>query len=171
VVDFKDNIWVVDSGNSRVERFSPECVYQKQFGEKGSGEGQFEGPTWIAESSPWHFLVTDTGNNRVTSWSVTPDPPTCTTTTATGVGSEEATLNGTINPEGSAAEYHFEYGLTTSYGTSVPVPDESAGSGTESLKVSKLVKGLKSKTTYHFRLVCKNTGGTTNGNDIMVLTK
>jgi hypothetical protein len=76
-----------------------------------------------------------------------------------------------INPEGSATEYHFEYGLTTSYGTSVPVPDESIGSGTESIKVSKVAKGLKSKTTYHFRAVCKNSGGTSFGNDLTVLTK
>jgi hypothetical protein len=169
-IDYKDNIWVVDSGNNRIEKFNAECAYQEQFGEQGSGEGQLESPTWIANPSPWHFLVTDTGNDRVTSWSVKPNPPLCTTNSATSVGSEGATLNATINPEGATTEYHFEYGTTTSYGTSVPVPDEAIGSGTESVKASQVAKGLKSKTTYHFRSVCKNAGGTVNGKDVTFTT-
>jgi len=52
----------------------------------------------------------------------------------------------------------------------VPEPDESVGSGTEDKKVSKLVKGLKSKTTYHFRVVAKNAGGTCEGKDTTFTT-
>ena len=51
-----------------------------------------------------------------------------TTGAATGVTSTTATLGGTVNPSGIAATYAFQYGTTTSYGTTTPA--QSAGSGT-----------------------------------------
>ena len=57
-------------------------------------------------------------------------PPTATTEAATAVSYEQATLKGTVNPEGSATSYYFEYGTTESYGSKIPVSPESVGSGT-----------------------------------------
>ena len=92
-------------------------------------------------------------------------PPTATTEAATSVGVSGATVNGTVNPEGQETTYRFEYGETTSYGTRVPVPDSSAGSGASNVKVSKAITGLSSNTTYHFRLVATNGSGATYGAD------
>lgn len=91
--------------------------------------------------------------------------PAVTTAAATGVTSSAATLNGTVNPEGQAATYHFEYGPTTAYGTSVPVPDGSAGSGSAAVAENAGVTGLTAGTAYHYRLDAANGTGTANGPD------
>ena len=68
-------------------------------------------------------------------------------------------LKGSIDPYGLDTHYHFEYGTTTNYGTSVPVPDADAGSAEGFVPVSQTVTGLQASTTYHFRLVATNSAG------------
>jgi hypothetical protein len=97
--------------------------------------------------------------------------PTAITEPATGVTTTQATLNGTVNPNGVETKYHFEYGPTISYGTNVPVPDGNVGSGTTNVKVSQTIAGLQEGTTYHFRVVATNSKGTTNGQDHTFTTK
>ena len=58
----------------------------------------------------------------------TPGPVEAVTNAASGVTVTVATLNGTANPRGYDAKYHFEYGKTTSYGT--PTAEGDAGAGT-----------------------------------------
>jgi sugar lactone lactonase YvrE len=81
-----------------------------------------------------------------------------------------ASLNAKVNPQGEATTYHFEWGATTSYGNSAPVPDASVGSGTSDVSVSRALSGLKPETTYHFRVVAKNGEGTTVGPDATFTT-
>ncbi len=64
-VDPKGNVWVVDSGNDRVEEFNEKGEYIRTVGSKGTGNGQFEDPTGIAADSKGNVWVTDTGNYRV----------------------------------------------------------------------------------------------------------
>jgi streptogramin lyase len=97
-------------------------------------------------------------------------PPTATTEAATAVRYEEATLKGTVNPEGSATSYWFEYGKTTSYGTKIPVSPESAGSGTSKVAVSEVATGLSQSTEYHFRIVAESEAGTVEGEDATFMT-
>jgi hypothetical protein len=89
--------------------------------------------------------------------------PAVTTSPATNVGQHQATLNGLVNPRGSATNYHFVYGTTTSYGRSSPTL--SAGSGSTNVSVHALLSGLVRHTTYHFRLVAVNGNGTARGVD------
>jgi hypothetical protein len=71
---------------------------------------------------------------------------------ASSATTQNATLNGSLNPEGTAAEYFFEYGPTTSYGnTTMPA---TSSSGAE-VQVSAPVGGLVPYTQYYFRLVTK----------------
>ncbi len=88
---------------------------------------------------------------------------------ASELKSREAQLNGTLNPRGTDAHYHFEYGATTSYGTSTPAID--AGSGTINMAVKATVKGLTPKTIYHYRIVATYTSGTTYGTDRTLTTE
>jgi sugar lactone lactonase YvrE len=83
-------------------------------------------------------------------------PPTAATEAATAVSYEQATLKGTVNPEGSATSYWFEYGETKAYGTKIPISPESIGSGTSDVAVSQTVTGLSQSTEYHFRVVAEN---------------
>jgi RHS repeat-associated protein len=95
----------------------------------------------------------------------TPKLPTVTTEVATGVKEKEATLKGSVNPNGTSTTYQFEYGTTTSYGTKVPLSPESVGSGTTAVAVNKAISGLAEGTTYHYRVVGSNVAGTINGAD------
>ena len=91
--------------------------------------------------------------------------PTVSTQPATKVQSEGTTLNALVNPQGSATEYRFEYGKTTAYGASVPLPAKSAGSGEANVAISESVSGLESNTTYHFRIMASSAAGTVYGTD------
>jgi hypothetical protein len=96
--------------------------------------------------------------------------PFANTAAATGVGSSDAILNGSVNPNGEAATYNFEYGTTTSYGSVVPTPAGSAGSGAKATSVSQALSGLTPNTTYHFRVVAQNAFGTLQGEDVIFRT-
>jgi len=94
-------------------------------------------------------------------------PPIVTTRTATNVTSSTATLNGSVNPNGATTTVHFEYGLTTSYGSSTAT---HSFSGHTTQNVSANISGLSPNTTYHFRLVGSNSGGTRYGGDRTLTT-
>ena len=66
-VDQSDgSVYVADSNNNRVERFTPAGGYVSQFGSSGSGDGQFSRPTGIAvDPTDRSVLVVDSINNRV----------------------------------------------------------------------------------------------------------
>jgi len=90
--------------------------------------------------------------------------PTVTTLAAAPVALTTATLNGSLNPNGLATTYHFEWGTTVSYGTNTTTA--SAGAGSTSVAVNAPISSLVAGTTYHFRLVGVNTDGTVNGADM-----
>ncbi len=100
-----------------------------------------------------------------------PGPPVAQTLAVSEVTPTKATLNGTVNPEGSATKYYFEYGTTTAYGSVIPIPSADAGAGTAALSFSALVTGLKGATTYHYQIVASNAGGTAYGADRSFKTK
>jgi hypothetical protein len=62
--DSAGNVYVVDSGNHRIQKFTSGGVYASQWGTQGSGNGQFETPVGIAVTSTAAY-VTDSGNDRV----------------------------------------------------------------------------------------------------------
>ncbi len=121
-----------------------------------------------------YLCTAKTGYDGPSGWG-TPDgvldiegPPSATTEAATSVAKTEATLNGTVNPNGGETKYYFEYGLSKTYGSKTA--EESAGSGTEAVKVSHAITGLTLHSTYHFRVVATNHAGTTYGADKVVFT-
>ena len=59
------SVYVMDTGNSRVEEFSASGGYLNTFGKEGSGNGEFKNPYGIVEDSKGDLWVADTGNNRV----------------------------------------------------------------------------------------------------------
>ncbi|GAT61626.1 leucine-rich repeat protein [Paludibacter jiangxiensis] len=90
--------------------------------------------------------------------------PTVTTNVATSISSTGATLNGSINANGASTAVKFEYGLTTSYGKAVAAA-QSPVTGVPATGVSYALSGLTPNTTYHYRVVGVNAGGTVNGQD------
>jgi sugar lactone lactonase YvrE len=63
--DSEGNIWVVDTGNNRVQKFNEKGEYLSQFGKEGTGNGQLKGPKGIVIDSEGNIWVVDTGNNRL----------------------------------------------------------------------------------------------------------
>lgn len=100
-----------------------------------------------------------------------PTSPTVITGSATSITANSATLNGSVNPNGLATTYYFQWGTTTSYGNNTPT--QSVGSGTAAQNVSALISGsgLNPGTTYHYRLVASSSAGTAYGGDQTVTTK
>jgi photosystem II stability/assembly factor-like uncharacterized protein len=96
-------------------------------------------------------------------------PPTVVTGAASGVGFTTATLNGTANPNGASTTGQFQYGLTTSYGSTTPVQNLGSGSVAVAIGGGGLT-GLTCNTPYHFRATATNMGGTTAGLDATFTT-
>jgi NHL repeat len=98
-------------------------------------------------------------------------PPFVTTLKASQLRPRAAQLVGEVNPNSLPTTYHFEYGTTTGYGTSVPVPDASAGDEGAFVTVTQQISNLAPGTVYHYRLVATNSAGTTPGEDRMFTTR
>lgn len=84
---------------------------------------------------------------------------------ASSVTQTTATLNATINPNGGdVTKCEFDYGPTESYTKSSPCA-ALPGAGDSPVAVFASIKGLVASTTYRFRIVATNSGGTSNGAD------
>lgn len=96
---------------------------------------------------------------------VWPTGPSATTggTSSGEIGTTEATVNGTVDPNGAATTYHVEFGPTPEYGSS----SGSFNVGPEGppQAVHAVLQGLTPRTTYHYRLVATNSHGTSRGSD------
>jgi hypothetical protein len=112
-----------------------------------------DGPT-DADGGTWWSFMTSVG---VTA-------PIATTLTASGITTSGATLNGTVNANNESTSVTFQYGLTTTYG-STATSDQSPVAGNIDTPVSKGITGLSADTTYHYRVVAASSAGTTNGGD------
>ncbi|MGH2833890.1 MAG: fibronectin type III domain-containing protein [Solirubrobacteraceae bacterium] len=103
------------------------------------------------------------GGNMTFKTAAPPSAPIASTQPATAVTETEATLKGTVNPDGEVTEYFFEYGTETSYGQKTGKVTLPAGESNQA--VSAPVKGLTAGTEYHFRLVAENKHGPNQGLD------
>ncbi len=89
--------------------------------------------------------------------------PTVSGESASAASETGATLSAAVNPAGQATTYAFEYGTSEHY--SVQTAVQSAGAGTSPTTVSIVLSGLRPGTTYHYRVLATNAGGTTAGSD------
>ena len=64
-VDGSGNVLIADTGNGRIEKFSPTGAFLSIIGTKGSGQGQFAQPDGIAIDRAGNIYVADAGNHRV----------------------------------------------------------------------------------------------------------
>ena len=123
----------------------------------------------LTASTTYHFRMVATnsagtryGSDRTFRTLSATGPPVVITNPATNIATNTATLNGTVDPHGLTTTVYFQYGTTTSYGhTSV----SQSKTGNVYQNVSTNISGLTALTTYHFRIVGTNNGGTTYGSD------
>ena len=82
------------------------------------------------------------------------------------VGQTTVKLNGSVYTNGYSTNYYYQYGETTSYGNVFPaLPGMNIGSGWGYVYTWNNISKLKAGTTYHYRLVATNAGGTNYGVD------
>ncbi|MGN6190089.1 MAG: hypothetical protein ACTHOE_14435 [Conexibacter sp.] len=94
---------------------------------------------------------------RTTGTAPPPPPAPSATTGGADVNGASATLSGSVNPNGVASSYYFQFGTTANYGEQTP--PQSAGSGSSAFSVSGSLSGLAANTTYHYRLVAVGPNG------------
>jgi hypothetical protein len=122
----------------------------------------------LGVGATYHYRIVATSTAGTTDGSdgifTTASVPTVTTGAASGVSSSGATLNGSVNPNGRATTYYFEYGKDTSYGSKTTVTN--AGASTSPVAVSAAISGLQAGQTYHFRLDATSDAGPSLGADM-----
>ena len=126
----------------------------------------------LADGTTYHYRLVATssagtshGADAVFTTLAVPD---VTTGSASSVTASSATLNGTVDPNGRATTFYFEYGMSTGYGSKTG--SKSAGSATSAQSESVGISGLTAGRTYHFRIVAASDAGTATGKDVTFTT-
>jgi phosphodiesterase/alkaline phosphatase D-like protein len=123
----------------------------------------------LASGQTYHFRLVATSSSGTTNGddqtfaAAGALAPTVATGGATAIAKTFAMLAGTITPSGAQTSYSFQYGTTTSYGSSTPT--RSAGGGSNPVNVRATSTRLTPDTLYHYRLTATNGTGTTTGSD------
>ena len=110
-----------------------------------------------------------TGYGMAMSFTTFGQSPVPTNAAATNINTTSATLNGAVNANYLSTIVTFEYGITTSYGSTAN-PSQSPITGNTNTNVSAEISGLIAGTIYHYRLKAVNSLGTTYSNDITFTT-
>jgi hypothetical protein len=120
-------------------------------------------------NTTYHFRIVATnshgtsyGSDRTFATLTATGPPVVTTNPAANVTTSSATLNGSLDPHGLITTVYFQYGTTTSYGHTTPTQTQA---GNTYRNIAANISGLTAHTTYHFRIVATNSGGTRMGSD------
>ncbi len=114
---------------------------------------------WSAYSSIWKFSTGDTTSSM----------PVAVTMAASGINTTSATLNASVNANGSSTTVNFQYDTTTSYRNSIAGVPSVIGGDTATVIV-KTLSGLSPNTTYHYRIKAENQAGIAYGADQTFIT-
>jgi len=144
----------------RIGKFSNPLVSCNGFLCGVSSTGGAPSNTWADNALSMNNIRSDVAAYRTTAVS---QAPSATTGAASNVTAASATLNGTVNPNGSATNAWFEWGTTVPYDYSTSV--QAVGSGSSNAAVSAGISGLSNGVTYHYRAVASSSAGTTYGAD------
>ena len=64
-VDGAGNLYVLDTGNHRVQKFGPDGSYLATYGRQGQGPGEFYYPAWLDVDAKGFLYVSDPNNQRI----------------------------------------------------------------------------------------------------------
>ncbi len=107
------------------------------------------------------------GDNHYTKLiAVVQAPPTVQTLAATSIVDISAQLQARIDPHSGVGYAWFDYGTTTNYGSTTS--QQSLGTAVTNIHYN--LTGLTAETSYHYRAVAYNGGGTNRGGDVAFIT-
>ncbi len=151
-------------------------------GNIGSGTSNVSGQEVVTNLSPqttYYFCAYATNSDGTTYGSVRDftteaDPPTVTTQSVTGIGTDEATLRSSVNPNGLSTTVYYRYGTTNTSCASLSTSTTYGGIGSGTSDVSynpKTITELSSNTTYYYCAYATNSVGTTYGEVLSFTTE
>jgi hypothetical protein len=147
----------------------------------GSSSGEQEIPSTavanLAGGTEYHYrlVMTNAFGKTVGEDRAFTTPPAVTNLTAeaaTGITNNSAELHGSFEADQYETHYYFEWGATTNYGNTAPLPPGTAipaGSGKVDLP-AVTISGLKQGGNFHYRVVATNATGKTISADALVST-
>jgi hypothetical protein len=121
----------------------------------GTSSGPFGEPSGVASGAVGEVFIAEAGLHAVDRFgppTVVPDVKTAPASKLTRTG---VIVNGTVDGDGKAASYRFEWGTSEALGSSTPA---QASGGVEEKAFASL-SGLHAGTTYFFRLSAENENG------------
>jgi phosphodiesterase/alkaline phosphatase D-like protein len=128
--------------------------------------------TGLAPNTEYHFRISTTNGKGtlqgpdIVFRTLPVTAPSVETKGSGGVGASSATLYASVNPRGgSVSTCKFEYGTSTSYGSSVSCAALPGGGSSPIAVDAAISSGLAANTEYHYRISATNSGGTGKGGD------
>jgi hypothetical protein len=117
----------------------------------------------------YHFRVVamnsaGSSNGSDLTFTTTIAVPQATTLAATNITATNANLRASINPDGAATTFYFQYGTSTNYGSFSTT--NTLAAGTSAVVTNTAVTGLIIGTLYHFQVVAGNSAGSSVGADL-----
>jgi hypothetical protein len=151
--------YVAEAERDVVSQYSADGMWEGWItNEDGGG---LSGPRSVALTPSGDVYVADPGQAAVDVFGpgvVVPDVKTGKVGSG-GLTRTTAVLKGTINGDGKAMAYHFQYGETSALG----LETTAQGTSGAETKVTAEVSGLDAGRTYFFRIVGSNENGTNVG--------
>ncbi|MBI4673838.1 MAG: SMP-30/gluconolactonase/LRE family protein [Chloroflexi bacterium] len=126
-VDDNNSVYVVDSGNHRIQKFNSAGVYVTQWGSQGSGDGQFESPSGVAVDSENNVYVADTRNHRIQKFDSSSNYLDQWTIYGAGDGHSGTPVGIAISAAGEVLVVDQDFARLEVYGIGYPPPDPLTG--------------------------------------------
>ena len=149
----KTGLYLTDNFTNKVLKYDFAGNFLFSLSDFGYGNNQIRYPVGVYVDSSENVYVSDTGNNRISIYSI---PPFLFSGTNATTSSSITTFSWTTSREASS---RVEYGLTSSYGTSTPVTNISPKVLTHSVPVNT---GFPPCTTINYRLISTDEDNATS---------
>ncbi len=162
-VDLSNDDVYVDQGGE-IAQYDSSGALLDTFGALSGSSGVAVNGSSGSSASGDVYVAENAAERRIEIF-LAPVAPAIGSESAVEVSSTSATVRAQVNPDGAETTYHFEYGTSSSYGASAPVPDGDLGADGAPQVASQAITGLSPETTYHYRIVAANHVETAFGLD------
>jgi hypothetical protein len=132
---------------------SPSTTFGQEVLHNGTGVG-------VDGASGAVYVAASASNQIFVFGPPPPGPPIIEEPSVKEVSSNSAQLGAKIYTGQFDTKYYFEYGVTESYGSTIPATAADIGSSVNEVKVQQTLTSLSPDTHYHYRVVAVNSKGT-----------